>query len=116
MLKEDFNELLAVVQGINEGKAIDMKALMRATVKLFDKLKHELDTGTPKEKLEAVALMRRMHEKLLVDTQKIAARVGMTEDQLLDYLDKEGHSILSILSRRILSQDSCSIWVLMLLI
>lgn len=70
-----------------EGKIIDLQEIFAQSMEFFEKLKTQLQTGSPEEKKEAVALMGEMYSKMMGEVKKISEKTGLTEEQLMTFAE-----------------------------
>jgi hydroxymethylglutaryl-CoA reductase len=87
MFEEDIKKLLSYFTQISEGKQVNLNEMVKEFLVFFEKLKQELRIADEAQKREIFALMNDMHKKLLAETKKISEKTGMTDDQLLKFIE-----------------------------
>lgn len=83
MLDDRIQRLMAFFRSIEEGKAVNLHEVVREYLAFFEELKERLKSAGPEEKKQLFFLMNEMYTKMLAESQKIAQRSGLTEEQLL---------------------------------
>jgi len=91
MFEEDIKKLLSYFTQISEGKPVNLNEMVQEFLIFFDKLKLQLKTADEAQKKEIFALMNDMHKKLLAETKKISEKTGMSDDQLLKFIENPGN-------------------------
>lgn len=85
MLQDEFDRLMGLFESAAEGKPVNMEAIFKQSLTFFEKLKEQMSQGSQEDKMKAVQMMTKMYEQMMVETKKIAARAGMTEEQLTEF-------------------------------
>lgn len=85
MLQDEFDQLMGLFQSAAEGKPVNMEAIFKQSLTFFEKLKEQMSEGSQEDKMRAIQMMTKMYEQMMVETKKIAARAGMTEEQLAEF-------------------------------
>jgi hypothetical protein len=83
MLDDRIQKLMAFFRSIEEGKAVNLNEVVREYLSFFEELKERLQTATPEEKRQLFFLMNEMYTKMLAQSQRLAQRSGLSEEQLL---------------------------------
>ena len=87
-LKREFEKLkMRFQKEVARADHFDLPSLFKDSLVLFDRLKHELKTCKPEEKQKIVELLAELQGFLTQETRKIAARSGMTEEQLARFAE-----------------------------
>ncbi len=87
MLKDEYERLLKLFQEGAEGKSINLGDVFGQSLTFFQQLKAQIEKGTSEEKKEAMAMMSEMYQQMMLETQKITKRSGLSEEQLVDYAE-----------------------------
>ncbi len=87
MLKDEYERLLKLFQEGAEGKSINLGDVFSQSLTFFQQLKAQIEKGSPEEKKEAMGMMSEMYQQMMLETQKITKRSGLSEDQLVDYAE-----------------------------
>jgi hypothetical protein len=85
MLRDEFNQLMALFQAAAEGNPVNMEEIFKQSLTFFEKLKAQMSHGSQEDKMKAVQMMTQMYEQMMAETKKIAQRAGMTEEQLTEF-------------------------------
>ncbi|MBS0620217.1 MAG: hypothetical protein JSS61_02010 [Verrucomicrobia bacterium] len=87
MLKEEFDRLAQLFKDGAEGKPVRLESVFQEALAFFEQLKRQLSEGDDEQKIEALTMMREMHQLMEVETKKIVARSGVTQEDLVAYAD-----------------------------
>lgn len=87
MIQEEFEHLKALFRAAAEGSQVNINAIFQQSLHFFEELKKQLESDSIEDKEEAIELMRQMYEQMVVDTQKIVERSGLSAEQLSSFAD-----------------------------
>ncbi len=82
MLQDDFEKLMKQFEGADPTK-VNMEEIMRQVLHFFDSLKQDILKASPEEREEIFSKLTSMYTQLMGMTSKLAARMGMSEQDLL---------------------------------
>lgn len=86
-LRKEFDNLVSRFQKESKASKVDMMNVFRDSLIFFESIKEALKGADHEEKKEIMKLMGEMHEFLRIEARKIAARAGLTEDQLQSFAE-----------------------------
>jgi hypothetical protein len=86
-LRKEFDNLVSRFQKESKATNVDMMNVFRDSLVFFESIKEALKEANQEEKKEIMKLMGEMHEFLRLEAKKIAARAGLTEDQLQNFAE-----------------------------
>lgn len=82
MLQDDFEELMKKFEGADPTK-MNLEEAMSEVHRFFSSLKQEILHASPEERESIFANLSQMYTRLSGLTQKMADKLGMTEEQLI---------------------------------
>jgi phenylalanine-4-hydroxylase len=84
-LRKDFENLVRRFQKESMSNKVDMMNVFKDSLVFFESIKEALREANHEEKKEIMKLMGEMHEFLRLEAKKIAARAGLTEEQMQNF-------------------------------
>lgn len=87
MIHEDFERLVQLFTQAEKGEEVSLEKAIREATALFDNIKASLEKATPEEKLALVGELNQMYALLAKETQRVAEKTGMSEEQILASVD-----------------------------
>ena len=87
MLKDEFEKLLALFEKGAQGKKVNMDEVLEQSLQFFEDLQKEFQTASPEDREAIMAMMNKMYEKIQSESQRIAEKTGLSEEQLIAYSD-----------------------------
>lgn len=84
-MKEKFESLMRLLEQGKELKEVNLEEILKEAVQFFDDLRLSYPKASKEEKAEMLHMMRELHLKLQDISKQVAAKVGMTEEQLFVY-------------------------------
>ncbi|MBM3208053.1 MAG: hypothetical protein FJZ57_05540 [Chlamydiae bacterium] len=86
-LRKEFEKLVNRFEKESKSSKVDMMNVFRDSLMFFESIKEALKEADLEEKKEIMKIMGEMHDFLRVEARKIAARAGLTEDQLQSFAE-----------------------------
>lgn len=83
MLEDRVQKLVSFFQNIEQGKKVNLNEVVKEYLLFFEELKERLQSATPEEKRQLFLIMNDIYAKMLAESQKLAQRSGLSEEQLL---------------------------------
>ncbi len=83
MLEDRVQRLVSFFQNIEQGKKVNLNEVVKEYLLFFEELKERLQSATPEEKRQLFLIMNDIYAKMLAESQKLAQRSGLSEEQLL---------------------------------
>lgn len=83
MLEDRVQKLVSFFQNIEQGKKVNLNEVVKEYLLFFEELRERLQSATPEEKRQLFLIMNDIYAKMLAESQKLAQRSGLSEEQLL---------------------------------
>lgn len=84
-IDEEFKKLIQMLQSPDITK-IKVEEATKLMMDFFQKLQTEMQQASPEERVELVAKMNEMYKRLLQSTHQISQRLGLNEQDLMNYV------------------------------
>jgi len=91
MLQDEYRKIMEQFKQTIEGDPVKLEDLCQNSLEFFQKVQDVIQTGTDKEKKEAVDMMSDMYQSLLSETKHLTENVGMTEEQLMNFAENSNN-------------------------
>ncbi len=82
MLKDEFEQLMALFHQAAEGKPVNLEEVFQHSLRMFEEMKEQIATGSPEDKIEAMRMMSEMYKQMITASKKITEASGLSEEQL----------------------------------
>jgi ribosomal 50S subunit-associated protein YjgA (DUF615 family) len=87
-MKDEFDQLLKLVIKAGEDVRPDFSGVLTKMVHFFQLMRDEFVSASASERKEIVEQLKKMHEKLSHEFQKTLKKLGINEDQLVNYMEE----------------------------
>lgn len=87
-MKDEFDQLLKLVIKAGEDVRPDFSGVLTKMVHFFQLMRDEFVSASALERKEIVEQLKKMHEKLSHEFQKTLKKLGINEDQLVNYMEE----------------------------
>lgn len=90
LMDDEFNKIMDFFSLNPEDKAVKLEDIFEDSIEFFNRFQNVLENGTEEEKMEILAKVMKLQEKLQEETEKMCSDSGLSEEELKEFAnDKE---------------------------